>query len=385
MKTILLLGILIQSTAFADRTWDEANNPDQFDSDYVHEFFRLPLKGEVEASGQRGWADSYWPLVRGSIAERWQVSGSNYKKETSPSLFQIANRMSQEQINLLSPAEKFDIVRGKFSYPIATKIRKDYKEDEKDWRGLCNGWTHSSLNYPEPHPIVYISPNHSIAVPFGSSDIKGLLAFYHAKKDRSRSKYIGRSCRTISRLFLNINGACSDVHPAAFHILMANELGIKHRGFAADRDPSVQVWNQPFIRFESRIDNIKNADLSKKATEGTRKEVYITSVLTYVNELYDSDVPTEETSEHVSPSYQPVLHQQKTRTIEYQYLLELDSRDRIIGGEWISGLRPDLIWKQDFQLPGMSFDEDKKPDDWSILTDIVKMATGGLPIGEASL
>ncbi len=382
MKTILLLGILLQSSAYADRTWDDANDPNQFDQDYVHEFFNLPLQGEVDYSGKRGWADSYWPLVRGSIAERWQIPGSNYKKETSPSAYQLINHLSQEQINLLSPAEKFDIVRGKFSYPIATKIRKDYKEDEKDWRGLCNGWTHSSLNYPEPHPIVYISPKNTIAVPFGSSDIKGLLAFYHAKKDRSASKYIGRSCRTISRLLLNINGACTDVHPAAFHIMMANELGIKHRGFAADRDPSVQVWNQPFIRFESKIDNIKTRDLSKKATEGTRKEIYITSVLTYVNELYNSDIPIEETSEHVAPSYEPVLLKQKTKTIEYQYVLELDVQDRIIGGEWISGLRPDLIWKQDFKLPGMTIDEDKKPDDWSMLIDIVKLATDGLQIGE---
>ena len=185
----------------------------------------------------------------------------------------------------------------------------------------------------------------------------------------------------MSRFLLNLNGACSDVHPAALHIMMTNELGIRKKGFAADRDPSVQVWNQPFIAYESRIDNIKTRDLSKKATEGTRKEVFITSILTYVNELYDTDEPTEETADHVAPSYLPVLGKQKTKTIEYQYLLELDYRDNIIGGEWISGMRPDLIWRQDFVLPGIVKEKKDETDDWSILTDLVKMATDGLPIG----
>ena len=380
--SIVTIALLSHSVAMADRRWDDANNPDNLDPNYNHQFNQLPLNGEVDHSGRRGWADSYWPLVRGSIAERWQVKGADYKKESSPSAFQIINRMTIEQINLLSPAEKFDIVRGKFNYPIATQIRKDYKEDEKDWRGLCNGWTHSSLNYPEPKPIVFISPKNNIAVPFGSSDIKGLLAFYHAKKDHSRAKFIGRSCRTLSRILLNINGACTDVNPAAFHIMMANELGIKHRGFAADRDPSIQVWNQPFIKFESRIDNVKYYDLSKKASEETSKEIYVTSTLTYVNELYDTEIPTEETASHVAPSYLPVLQNQKTRTIEYQYVLEIDYRGNIIGGEWISGIRPDLIWKQDFELPGMTRDKDDKPDDWSMLAEIVKAATDGQPIGE---
>ena len=30
----------------------------------------------------------------------------------------------------------------------------------------------------------------------------------------------------------------------------------------------------------------------------------------------------------------------------YRYVLELDSEDNIIGGEWVSFDRPDFLWKQ---------------------------------------
>lgn len=376
----LVLLSLIPFYAHADNRWDDANDPNNFDVTYVKDFNQLPLKGEMDPASKRGWADSYWPKVRGSIADRWQVKGSKYKKDKSPGYYQLMH-MSESEINLLSPAEKFDLARGKLDFPVASEIRKEFREKEKDWRGICNGWTHASLNYAEPNPVVYIDPKSNRKIPFGSSDIKGLLAYFHAVYDDSGAKFIGRSCRPSNRLF-NIGGACTDVHPAAMHIMMSNELGIRHQGFAADRDSSVQVWNQPFVKFESRIDDIKtrSKELTKRASEGTRKQIYITSVLTYVNELYDSEDPMDENSEHVAPSYTPVLGTEKQRykTVEYKYILDLNIRDRIIGGEWISEERPDLLWKQDFQLPGKFTDEGKK-DDWSLLSEIVKMATEAVP------
>lgn len=375
LSGLLLLG----SSALADRKWDDANNPDSFDPTYLHDFNELPLSGKMDPSGRRGWADSYWPKVRGYIADRWKSTPGKFKDEKSPSLFEIMN-LSEEKIEKLSPAEKFDLARGRYDFPVSTRIRKEVKENEKDWRGLCNGWTHASLNYPEPNPVEFIDPRFGKKIRFGSSDLKGLLAYYHAKLDTSSARYIGRSCRPSTRFIFNLNGACSDVHPAAFHIMMANELGIRHQGFAADRDPSVQVWNQPFIQYESRIDQIKTRDISKRATEFTRKEVILTTTLTYVNELYDTENPLEEGADHVAPSDLPVLGTplQKTRTIEYQYLLELDYADRIIGGEWISEMRPDLIWKQDFEIPGVVSVEKNKTEDWSLLNELIEMATAGL-------
>lgn len=363
-------------SALADRSWDDANSPGNFDATYIKEFSQLPLSGAIDPDSKRAWADSYWPKVNGLIADRWQVKGSFYKDDKSPSPYRI-NSMSESEIDLLSPAEKFDIARGRLNFPIATYIREKQKTNQKDWRGLCNGWTHASLNIDEPNAIVYINPTTQQRIPFGSGDLKGLMSYYYAKRDDNSAKYIGRACKPLSRFLFNLNGACSDVHPAAFHIMMANELGIRHQGFAADRDPTIEVWNQPFVKFESRVDNVKNYDLSKKATDGTRKEVYITSILTYVNEIYNTTNPLEENSTTVTTSYTPVIgtDKQAYRTTEYKYVLELNSRDRIIGGEWLTDNHPDLIWKQKFELPGVVKDDENKRDDWSLLAELIKMAT----------
>jgi len=96
-----------------------------------------------------------------------------------------------------------------------------------------------------------------------------------------------------------------------------------------------------------------------------------------VDELYDTMDPMQETGYHVKPSYQPVLGTEQERLIptNYKYVLELDSRDQIIGGEWISDNRPDLIWKQEFRMPGMSKDDKGKPDDWSLLSELIRLST----------
>jgi len=372
---LLVSAVFTQVPAFADRSWNDNNNPSNFDPKYVKNFSELPLNGGIDPKSKRGWADSYWPKVNGAIADRWQVKGSFYKNDVSPNMSQLPT-LSEDQLNQLSPGEKFDIARGKNNFPIVNEIRKTYKVSTKDYHGFCFGWAHASLNYDEPRAIDYTNPKNNIKIHFGSSDIKGLLAYYHQNYDSSKYRFIGKSCTSANRLF-NLEGACTDVHPAAFHIMMANELGIKHLGFAADRDPGVEIWNQPFVKFESRIDNIKTTDLSANATDGTRKEVYITSILTYTNELYDTDDPNLEDSDHVLPSNEPVLGtaKQKYRTAEYKYVLELNSRDRIIGGEWISEDRPDVIWTRKFKLPGKFTDEEKKTDDWSLLAELVRIAT----------
>jgi len=372
---ILVFTVFSSSLAFADRSWNDANNPSNFDPKYIKNFTQLPLNGAMDPQLKRGWADSYWPRINGTIADRWQVKDSFYKDDKSPTQSQLQS-MSDDQLSVLSPGEKFDIARGKLNFPIVSEIRKTYKVSTKDYHGLCYGWTHASLNYDEPKAIDYTNPKNNIKIHFGSSDIKGLLAFYHQNYDSSIYRFIGKSCTSATHLF-NLDGSCTDVHPASFHIMMANELGIKHRGFAADRDPGVEIWNQPFVKFESTIDNIKTTDLSHKATTGTKKEVYITSILTYTNELYDTDDPNLEDSMHVLPSNDPVLGtpKQKYRTATYQYILELNSRDQIIGGEWISDDRPDVIWTRNFKLPGKFIGEDKKTDDWSLLAELVKMAT----------
>ena len=381
----ILLPLLFTLSAHADRSWNDANNPANLGDGYSHEFFRLPLKGSITDSN-KGWSDSYWPATRGYIADRWQVPSLAFKFKDyelpEPSALYL---MSSSQLNLLSPAEKFDIIRNQLEFPLMKRLQKANPTDADWWRGLCNGWTQASLHFDEPKPILFRSPRNGIVVPFGSSDIKALLAYYYAQIDRtsydSENKfqgYIGRACRLKDRVVFDATGACSDINAGAFHIALTNEMGIRHEGMAMDRDPDTQVWNQPFVGYETKILEIKTADLSKKKTEGTVKEVKVSTTVKYVNELYSTHDPLQENDHNVAPQYQALgKGNQRYGSAEYIYILELDAGDRIIGGEWtFEGDRhPDFIWKQPFNPNGLAQDTLRFKEDWVLLDAIVKQAT----------
>ena len=403
MKNITssIVGSLVLLTSFsahAERKWNDANNPNNFDSNYKYNFNLLPSQGSIIDSN-KGWSDSYWPLTRGSIADRWQVPEYAYrfKDLARPAPNQIMN-MSQAEINLLSPAEKFDIIRGKLDLPLMKYLQEKLNPTPKDWwHGICNGWTQASLNYDEPQPIIYKSPISGVTVPLGSSDIKGLLSYYYANFDDSGySKeeakgmknigYIGKSCRGIKKFLFDFDGSCgdNDVNAGAFHIVITNELGLRHKAFAMDRDPSPQVWNHPVVGYEMKVLNVNTSDLSKKATKGTVKEVTVETTVKLVNELYNTEDKDLEDDHHSAPQYQALgKGKQHYLTLVYKYILELDSRDQVIGGEWTDDneTHPDLLWKQPFVVGGLAVDTKDSNEDWSILADIMRKATAYVKAG----
>jgi hypothetical protein len=384
IQTLLVISLFSSVSAFADRSWNDANNPSNLESNYLYQFSLLPKNGTITDSN-KGWSDSYWPATRGYIADRWQIPGSgfSFKDYDLPTPERISS-MSPSEINLLSPAEKFDIIRNKLDLPLITRLRKANPTDGDWWRGLCNGWTQASLNFNEPMPIVYTSRLNGIKVPLGSSDIKALMAYYYAQIDRTsynsdnkNAGYIGKACRVKDRILLGLTGACSDMNAGAFHIALTNELGIRHRGVAMDRDPDTEVWNQPFVGFETRVLSVRTSDLAKNKTDGTVKEVTVSTTVKYVNELYDTNNPALENDKHVSPRYEALgKGNQHYGIATYEYVLELDSADRIIGGDWTGGdPHPDFMWRQAFNPEGMARDTRNYVDDWTILSDIVKLST----------
>jgi hypothetical protein len=176
---------------------------------------------------------------------------------------------------------------------------------------------------------------------------------------------------------MNATGGCSDINAGAFHIALTNEIGIRKRGFAVDRDPDTQVWNHPVVGFESKVVGVKTRDLSKDKTPGTIREVTMETTMKFVNELYSSHAPGEENDRNVAPRYEPLgPGNQHYGTLNYRYVLELDSADRIIGGEWDKNSSyPDFIWRQAFDPEGLGRDTKNFKDDWTLLDAIVKAAT----------
>ncbi len=67
---------------------------------------------------------------------------------------QAVARMSMAERAELSPAEKFDILRGDFADTLTTAVRRESDFSAVSWAGLCHGWAQAALAYPEPSQIV---------------------------------------------------------------------------------------------------------------------------------------------------------------------------------------------------------------------------------------
>src|SRR3989338_2276052 len=107
----LSLAVLVHAQA-----WDAQNNPSLFSAKYQYQFGQLPVRHTLPTD-ITPWSDDYYPSYRGGIAYRWldgsETAGRNY---TLYSL-QDLKSMSQKDLKTLSPAEKFDILHGRYDYP----------------------------------------------------------------------------------------------------------------------------------------------------------------------------------------------------------------------------------------------------------------------------
>ena len=100
------------------------------------------------------------------------------------------------------------------------------------------------------------------------------------------------------------------------------------------------------------------------------------------DELFkDAHYDADEDDQHSEASYEPVLgtDKQSAKTLTYKYVLELDARDNIIGGDWTpddtTDPHPDFIWQVNDTAPTKVSDQSGATDDWSLLEEIVLEAT----------
>jgi hypothetical protein len=338
MRRLLVVAFAITCfTAFADDAakvsksskWDHQNNPFRIDSNFNNLFSDLPLSGDTSKSGF-GWPAYFWANNKGGIAQRWSSKKPDHFEYESPSLYKLKN-MSEAQIGELSPAEKFDILNGRYDYPTVEKVWDQTKKGAKDWHGICHGAAPSGLHHKEPVGKTMINAD-GVRVNFHSSDIKALVAYYYAKISDLRSTQIGRRCNSGRFSPLRFRKACKDVHPAALHIIMTNRLGLTTKGFIADIDRMKAVWNHVAVKYDSVVKSTLSAD---GGVEGTAKRLIIESKVSYTG--------------GVNPSEFAILgtENEKWDIRTYEYILDIDYKGQIIGGVWLSKQKPDFIWVKD--------------------------------------
>jgi hypothetical protein len=326
---IFVLSFLPKNAPAFFEKWEGFSSPEIMLSGFISKFDQLPLEGNMEGE-KNAWSGHYWPSKEGGINNRWNSKkreGFDYKSPKK----EVILKMSTEQLKTLSPAEKFDLLKGRYSYPLKKEATGTASKFAYEWAGICHGWAPASLYHNEPTPKVLTNPE-GLKIPFGSADIKALLSYYYAFYNESATNQVGLRCYFGGWLG-GARGCDNDLNAGAFHIIMTNRLGIHAEGFLMDKERFRQVWNQPVVGYKSKItaDNLKP---KYNAASSAVREIRVETDLMYVDE---SD-PTWDIA-HGTTS-------QKIAVMELQYRLEINSRGEIVGGDWESDERPDFIWEK---------------------------------------
>lgn len=307
--------------------WEEISSPQIMSTFFIHDFSELPQQGNTEAFG-RYWSGHYWPLNKGSINYRWYARNKIGFNLSSPG-FNEAKKMSIPELAELSPAEKYDLFVGNYHYPLTQEVSKLANPKAQPWEGMCHGWSPASMNHIEPRSKLMPNPD-GIEVPFGSTDIKALLSYYYAYKFQAPDTHqIGKRC--YKGPFLNDEKDCwNDLNAGAFHIILANRIGLDKKGFIADLNRFKEIWNHPVTRYESMI--LEEFPPDQFSASGTIRQLKLKTRIKYLDESGLDWHPVIGTSKQV--------YKEKI----YLYDVELDARGRIIGGDWLSKDRPDFLW-----------------------------------------
>ena len=316
---VILAGLTSMNAGAHADAWNSVNDPAQMDSNYEYTLSKLPLEAQLE---NKPWSETYWETAIGSINLRWnlpQPVGFNYELYTRDELL----HMTKDEIATLSPSEKFDIYRSHYDYPLHTAVLRFANPHVATWRGICNGWSMSAIQYAEPGPKEVTNAD-GIVIPFGASDIKALLSYYAQFASGVQDVFVGAQC-TNNGLFWGTS-ACKDINPGAMHVVLANQLGLKKQPVLMDRDPGAEIWNQPIFGYESKI--LGSAQSS--AAQG----ILVQTTIFYTDELQ-------------APSWKPVNNTpQFTRSsMVSNYILDLDASGRIVGGSYVNNSdHPDYFW-----------------------------------------
>lgn len=327
---LLLSFILFSGSAFAS-AWNASNNPYVLDRKFKSSLASLPLEGKL-SDHRLGWPGNHWASNIGGISHRWSAGtpqNFSYKFLGRAEL----KKLERSQINELSPAEKFDIFRGDYSYPTVRSIWAQNSPDENPWHGICHGYAPAAVNYPEPARVILTNPD-GIEVEFYSSDVAGLLSHYYARVAKSAVTLIGNRCNYAdgSAIPRRSEAACSDLNAGAFFIVLANQIGIKGQTFIADIDPFAEVWNHVPVSYTIRL--LEELPPVATSAPGTFKRIKVESTVVY--------------AAAIAPKFDPVIGTSMAEYANeyYEFIIELDKAENVIGGEWISKRHPDFAWTQ---------------------------------------
>lgn len=323
--------------------WSPADSPHLFGPGLEVRLDALPASGEA---AQVPWAGSYWPVSRDAINFRWAGESPAKKYERAFGLSGVEDAVSRAHGidgatgRACTSEAQCEAQRGEVC---GRRAGRSSGRCIPTWWGLCHAWAPAAILWPEPR--VAVTRN---GVRFEVQDLKALATLVH---DRTRTKFAALRCDTdapdfaFDRYGRPRDGACRDTNAGTFHVLLANYLGRFKQSFVEDRTIDDEVWNQPLRSFRvvTRRDvTAAEANRLVGATGATYRfndgAVRLVAFVTEVKFITESD-PGEGWVGARIDAY--------TRSDRYEYVLELDTAGKIVGGEWAGASRtshPDFLW-----------------------------------------
>jgi hypothetical protein len=267
--------------------------------------------------------------------------------------------------DLLSPSEKYDVLMGVSPEEAGSLTahqwnlaREEFRTTGKvaTWQGICNGWAAASILLPLPKQDVSLNSTRG-PITFTMEDMKALGSVLYAN-GKFESSFVGLRCYTdepetdSDGLFGSSRVStpeCFDVNPADWHLIVTHELGMNKRPFIIDYIHDSEVWNKPIISYDIQYFDLKDNDrLSTNFLEVIRPSKKVSRYRGFRNPNTVNVVGVKMTAILLFGVDSEDSGVNETKTVVYDYALELDAANRIIGGEWYSEKHPDFAWKPRF-------------------------------------
>lgn len=302
------------------------NSPkgENFEASEGVKFHSLPKSGEVYLLNCL-WPEGRWKHNNRLIHFCWNAFFKTYNS-ASPTHDEFIF-MDELTVARLSAAEKFDILYGRYDYPLKNFVHSKIETKAVDWKSLSKGPALASPHHNEPVAKVLRNAD-GIAIPYSSSDIKALATWFYSYHYQVRGHSFGRNC--LNNQWYLWNQKCeSDLGPATFHQELVSKVAALNKSFLIDTQKDGEVDFSPVLAFET-FEEI--SELDDEVPENTNKVLKIrTRIILNGGARNHSWLPMRGT-----------LEENKIKK-EYRYHLYLNSQDEIIGGKWPEDDRPEFI------------------------------------------
>jgi hypothetical protein len=313
------------------------------------------------------WSDSYWPGREGLAGVRYadpeRPAGDSHEMQrlyvTERPLADIARDGIQSEIDLLSPAEKYDLLLGHLDTPLTRTMwrmgRADFERNGKaeTWKCLAHGWAPASFMMPRPRRTVVLpGPDARFIIPFLPSDLKALGSLLWATTSPP-IHFVGGCCNE-PQPELDENGRIAGpfvMNAGLWHQIVVHQLGVERRSLIIDATYDPEVWNQPLFEYFYSYFN----PLTRQATRTLQNAAVKRQSLVYdpfkryrtrqgvsiVGIAMDVTCIAAVAPNH---NFSNSSDDDRRMTLRYLYDLELDDRGQIVGGEWYTNRPPDFLW-----------------------------------------